>query len=125
MSLKVGVVGTKGIGKIHSGCHHGNDLADLVAVCDVIRERADETAKEHGVKAYYRLADMLDAHPELDIVDVCTGGNENGGWHFEPTMEALPLWLVEPLTAATTRAPILASGVMPSDSEQSACRIAS
>jgi len=26
---------------------------------------------------------------DLDIVDVTTGGYENGSWHFEPTMEAL------------------------------------
>ena len=28
-------------------------------------------------------------HEELDVVDVCTGGNENGSWHYEPVMEAL------------------------------------
>ncbi len=89
MPLKVGVVGIKGIGQIHARCHAENPLAELVAVCDVIRDRADKCAKEHGVKAYYKLSDMLDAHPDLDIIDVTTGGNENGSWHFEPTMEAL------------------------------------
>ena len=29
------------------------------------------------------------ANEDLDIVDVTTGGYENGSWHFEPTMEAL------------------------------------
>jgi predicted dehydrogenase len=46
-------------------------------------------AEKHGVKAYYKLSDMLDGEPDLDVVDVCTGGMENGSWHFEPTMEAL------------------------------------
>ena len=87
--LKVGVVGVNGIGKNHARCHMADELSELVAVCDVIKERADETAAEHGVKAYYRLDDMLAAHPELEIVDVCTGGDENGGWHFQPTMQAL------------------------------------
>ena len=32
---------------------------------------------------------MLENEPDLDIVDVTTGGTENGSWHFEPTMEAL------------------------------------
>jgi predicted dehydrogenase len=89
MPLKVGVVGVNGIGKTHSECHAKDPLAELVAVCDVIKQRADETAAKHQVKAYYRLKDMLDAHPELDIVDVATGGSENGGWHFEPAMEAM------------------------------------
>jgi predicted dehydrogenase len=65
-----------------------NDLSKLVAVCDVVKSRADETAQKHGVKAYYSLKDML-ANENLDIVDVCTGGNENGSWHYEPVMEAL------------------------------------
>jgi len=89
MALKVGVVGVNGIGKNHAQCHVNDPLAELVAVCDVIRERADETAEKHKVKAYYRLSDMLDAHPDLDIVDVTTGGDENGGWHYEPAMQAL------------------------------------
>ncbi len=89
MALHVGVVGVNGIGKTHAACHAENPLAKLVAVCDVVKSRADETAAKHQVKAYYRLADMLDAHPELEIVDVATGGDENGGWHFEPTMQAL------------------------------------
>jgi len=89
MGLKVGVVGLRGIGNTHADCHAKDELADLVAVCDVVAERADEAADKHGVKAYYTLSQMLEAHPDLDIVDVTTGGNENGGWHFAPTMEAL------------------------------------
>ena len=89
MALKVGVVGLRGIGNRHAGCHMEDDLAELVAVCDVVGKRADETAAKHGVKAYGTLAEMLDAHPDLDVVDVTTGGNENGSWHFEPVIEAL------------------------------------
>ena len=89
MALKVGVVGTNGIGKLHAQCHSADDLAHLVAVCDVIPERASETAEAHGVPAYHSLGEMLAAHPDLDVIDVCTGGDENGGWHFEPTMAAM------------------------------------
>ena len=88
MALKVGVVGMGGIGNRHAGCHAEDDLADLVAVCDVVKESADRAAERHGVKAYYSLKDMLE-NEDLDIVDVTTGGNENGSWHYEPTMEAL------------------------------------
>ena len=88
MSLKVGVVGMGGVGNRHAGCHAEDDLADLVAVCDVVKESADKAAERHGVRAYYSLKDMLE-NEDLDIVDVTTGGNENGSWHYEPTMEAL------------------------------------
>jgi predicted dehydrogenase len=89
MALKVGVVGLRGIGTTHIQCHSKDPLANLVAVCDIIKERADSLAARFGVKAYYSLQDMLDGEPDLDIVDVCTGGNENGSWHFEPAMEAM------------------------------------
>ncbi len=88
MALKVGIVGLKGIGNRHADCHAADALSDLVAVCDIVKDRADKAAQKHGVKAYYKLSDMLE-HEDLDIVDVCTGGNENGSWHYEPAMEAL------------------------------------
>ncbi|MCE9592462.1 MAG: Gfo/Idh/MocA family oxidoreductase [Planctomycetes bacterium] len=89
MALKVGVVGIGGIGSQHARCHKKDELANLVAVCDVVKGRAEKLAAELGVKAYGSLKDMLSAHPDLDIVDVCTGGFENGGWHYEPAIEAL------------------------------------
>ena len=88
MALKVAVVGLRGIGDNHTNCHKNDPLSNLVAVCDVVKERADATAKKHGVKAYYDLREMLRNEP-IDIVDVTTGGYENGSWHFEPAMEAL------------------------------------
>lgn len=88
MALKVGVVGIRGIGRRHIECHMKDPDSELVAVCDLIKELADKAAGENNVKAYYSLSDML-ANEDLDVVDVCTGGNENGSWHFEPAMEAL------------------------------------
>jgi len=88
MALKVGVVGMRGIGNRHAQCHKEDALAELVAVCDVVEARADEAAAKYGVKAYYSLSTML-AEEELDVVDVTTGGNENGSWHYEPAMEAM------------------------------------
>jgi len=89
MALKVGIVGMGGIGNTHARCYKNDELAELVAVCDLIRERADKAAEQYGVEAFYSLKDMLRAHPELDIIDVTTSGYENGSWHYVPTMEAI------------------------------------
>ncbi len=89
MALKVGIVGMGGIGNTHAGCYKNDSLAQLVAVCDVVREKADKAAERWGVSAYDSLKDMLDACPDLDIVDVTTSGYENGSWHYAPVMEAL------------------------------------
>jgi predicted dehydrogenase len=89
MALKVGVVGLAGIGQRHAQCHRADALANLVGVCDIVRERADAAAQKFGTKAYYSLGEMLEAEPDLDVVDVTTGGRENGSWHYEPVMQAL------------------------------------
>ncbi|MBN1352536.1 Gfo/Idh/MocA family oxidoreductase [candidate division KSB1 bacterium] len=88
MALKIGIVGMRGIGNTHAAAHSKDSLANIVAVCDVVKSRADEGAAKYGVKAYYDLTEML-RNEELDIVDVTTGGIENGSWHFEPAMEAM------------------------------------
>ena len=66
MALKVGIVGLRGIGNRHAGCHVADSLSELVAVCDIVKERADAAAERHGVKAYYTLSDML-KHEDLDV----------------------------------------------------------
>ena len=89
MALKVGVVGVGGIGKLHLKCYKEDPLAELVAVCDTVVKKAQEVAAEYGINAYASVNEMLDAHPDIDIVDVATGGHENGSWHYEPVMDAL------------------------------------
>ncbi len=89
MALKVGLVGLRGIGLGHATAHRDDPLSNLVAVCDVVKERADSTAEKYGVKAYYSLTEMLKQEPDLDMIDVTTGGYENGSWHYEPAMEAI------------------------------------
>ena len=87
--FKAGVVGMGGIGHTHATCIQNDPLAELVAVCDVIKAKADAAAEKFGVPAYYSLKDMLAAHPEIEVVHVTTSGFENGSWHYVPTMEAL------------------------------------
>lgn len=86
--LRVAVVGMGVIGHRHASIYAGDPLADLVAVCDRDRARADEAAAKLGVPAYYHARQMLDAVGP-DICGICTGGYEYGSDHFEPTMEAL------------------------------------
>lgn len=44
---------------------------ELIAICDVDRERADKRAGEFGVKAIYGLSDLL-SDPAIDVVNVTT-----------------------------------------------------
>ena len=52
MALKVAVVGMGGIGNTHARCYKENPLAELVAVCDLVKEKADKAAEEFGCRAF-------------------------------------------------------------------------
>ncbi len=87
--LKVAVIGMGNIGGTHHApIYHASDLCELVAVCDIIEERADAAAATYGVRAYYSVEDLL-ANEELDAVSIATAGMENGGDHYVPTMQCL------------------------------------
>lgn len=89
MTLKIGVVGVGNIGSIHAGVYKDNPKVELVAVCDIIKERADKAAEKFGGKAFYSVKEMLASGIHLDACSMATKGEENGGDHFTPTMELL------------------------------------
>jgi len=89
MALKIGVVGMGGIGNLHADCYKNDELSELVAVCDIIKERADRAAERLGVPAFYSVKEMLASGIHFDACSMCTAGKENGGDHYEPTMELL------------------------------------
>jgi len=86
--LRVCVIGMGPIGNRHADIYRADELAELVGVCDIIRERADAGGARLGVPGFYDAVEMLEAlHP--DLVSVATGGHEYGSDHHLPTMQAL------------------------------------
>ena len=86
--LRVAVIGMGPIGNRHAKIYRADPLAELVGVCDRLRERADDAAKRFGVPGFLDAEKML-AALKPDVVSIATGGYEYGGDHFEPTMQAL------------------------------------
>ncbi len=89
MTLKVAVVGMGGIGNRHAGVYSARDDAEVVAVCDIIHEKSDVAAERYGCQGFYSIQELLAAGLELDAVSMCTAGVENGGDHYQATMELL------------------------------------
>ena len=86
--LRVGVIGLNAIGHNHAGAYRSAQQADLVCVCDKLRDRADEAGSRYDCKVHYEVAEML-REERLDAVSVATGGFESGGDHYEPAMQCL------------------------------------
>jgi len=86
--LRVCVIGMGPIGNRHADIYKSDDLAELVGVCDINKERADAAGRRLDVPAFYDAARMLSAL-KSDLCSVATGGYEYGSDHYEPTMQAL------------------------------------
>ena len=86
--LRVGVIGMKPIGNLHAEVYKTDLLSELVAVCDIDEAKAKEASERWGVPWFPSVKAMLEG-ADLDAVSVCTGGFENGSWHYEPVMESL------------------------------------
>jgi predicted dehydrogenase len=82
--IKFAVIGQGHIGKRHAEMVRRNPDAELVAVCDELpKEKLGlETLKENF---YSTVDEMLAAHPEIDVVNVCTPN----GLHAEHALKAL------------------------------------
>ena len=87
--LHVGIVGMGGIGNLHARCYMDNKQTKIVAVCDIIEEKADRAVEAYGAQAFYSVKKMLASGIRLDACSMTTAGVENGGDHYQPTMELL------------------------------------
>jgi len=88
MAIRTVVVGAGNIGRTHARVYKANPLAELVAICDMDRARADAAAQELGIKAYYDVEELLRTE-QPQMVSVATAGIENGSHHYQPAMQCL------------------------------------
>ena len=68
--LRIGIVGCGRISVMHLAAASALKEAELVACCDVKKERADEVAKKYGIQAYSSYEEMLSSE-RLDAVHIC------------------------------------------------------
>jgi len=82
---RVAIVGAGGVARgAHAPAYAQLENVTLVAVCDLIKEKADALAAAYNAKPYYDVEKML-REEQPDIVDICTKEHH----HFEPAMQAL------------------------------------
>ena len=71
--MKVGVVGTGGIYNLaHGPAWKRIPEAQVIATCDIVKERAEKASADAGVqRSYASMKDML-ADDGIELVDICT-----------------------------------------------------
>ncbi len=98
--LKIGLIGTGGIAQVHMRALAKTEQIEVVAVCDIVEEKAQRTAKEFGVPHVFTdYHDILEMD-EIEAVNICTWNQA----HKDPAVDALHAGkhvLVEKPMAAT------------------------
>jgi predicted dehydrogenase len=82
-------VGLGNIGNRHAQVYQGIENVEIVAVCDIIQERSDKAAEAYGCQGFYSIEDMLASGLQIDAASMCTAGAENGGDHYQATIDLL------------------------------------
>ena len=68
--MKVGIIGCGGIAQVHGECYKHMNKASVVAVADIVPERADKLAESLGAEALYSAEELL-KRTDIDVVDIC------------------------------------------------------
>lgn len=70
--VRLGIIGAGLIGDLHALVYSRLPQVNLVAVCDVDEQRANDLAKKYGVKHVYKDYRELLANPDIDAVSIVT-----------------------------------------------------
>lgn len=106
--LRIGFVGTGNIARRHfSALDQSRDLAEVVAVCDVIEERAAAAAEPFSAKAYLSFPEML-ARERLDALYVCLPPDAHVDQELAAIERGIHLFVEKPLPLDLAKATSIA-----------------
>lgn len=84
-TINFAVIGCGHIGKRHAEMVQRNEDANLIALCDIRSDEETSVKGVYNVPYYTSPEEMLKAHPEIDVVSICTPN----GLHAEHSLVAL------------------------------------
>jgi len=85
MSLNIGIIGCGRIAQRHAQHINDNPNLNLIAACDIIKDRVDHLANAYSAMSYLSLSDMLANEKCLDLISICTPN----GLHAEHAIHSL------------------------------------
>jgi UDP-N-acetylglucosamine 3-dehydrogenase len=104
--LRTAVVGTGFWGKNHARVYRELESTELLAVCDVNRERVKAVADQFGVKAYTSSSRML-KNEEIEAVSVCTWSTKLAKEALKALKAGRHVLVEKPMATHTKQAEIL------------------
>lgn len=99
--MKLGIVGTGHLGKIHTKLAKDIEEIDLIGIYDINKEQADKVAEEFGLKAFTSLDEMLDNTDAVDIVATTSAHYEIAKKAFQANKHVL---VEKPITSTIEQA---------------------
>src|SRR5688572_19134223 len=75
--IRFAIIGCGRIAQRHAA--HIKSRGVLAAVCDVVKEKAEQLATEYDAISYYNIDELLKAETGLDVVSVCTPNGLHAG----------------------------------------------
>jgi len=81
--LRFAIIGCGKIAPRHAA--EAATQGELVAVCDIIKERADKLASDYNAKAYSSIEDLLKSEKDLGLIAICTPN----GFHAQHSILSL------------------------------------
>lgn len=99
--LKVGVIGTGHLGKIHTKLFKEVEHCELLGIYDIDKEKANEVANEFGVKAFSELDELLNKIDAVSIVATTSAHYELAKAAFDADVHVM---IEKPITATIEEA---------------------
>ena len=95
-ALKIGIIGVGVMGRSHAKDVHNLEQAELTAICDIDKVRADEVAGQYGAIAYYDVQAMFEK-AELDGVIIATPHYEHTPLSIEAFNRGIHVLVEKPI----------------------------
>jgi len=83
IKIKFALIGCGRIAQRHA--EHIDNFGELVAVCDIIANKADTLAEKYGARSYYKIEELLQNEKEVQVISICSPN----GLHASHTIAAL------------------------------------
>ncbi|HPH85008.1 MAG TPA: Gfo/Idh/MocA family oxidoreductase [Ferruginibacter sp.] len=81
--IRFGIIGCGRIAQRHA--EHINSKGELIAVCDIVKDKADAMATQYHARPYYQVEDLLAEASDIDVITICSPN----GLHAEHSIKSL------------------------------------